>query len=72
MYSGESKAAGPSPITANGPDTGQTSQNPNDVSSNLDSGPALEVIELANGETIWFVFFPFIRKRLFQPLAGPL
>ncbi|KAF9566339.1 hypothetical protein CPC08DRAFT_116394 [Agrocybe pediades] len=51
MYSGESRAASVVPYDPNSP---PESQNPKGESSpGLEQGPALELIELANGETIW-------------------
>ena len=41
MYAGENKAS--NSAANDGPD----------MSANSESGPALEVVELANGETIW-------------------
>lgn len=45
MYSGESRA-----VSMDAGDDGQVPQ---------ETQPALEVIELANGETVWCVYFPW-------------
>lgn len=55
MYAGESKAASSPANDINSPDNLQPLQS--DVLPNSESRPALEVIELANGETIWSVIF---------------
>ena len=53
MYAGESRVSSMMPVDPNGPVDQQNSKAEQGVA---DSGPALEVIQLANGETIWLVF----------------
>jgi len=51
MYAGESRAAS---VVPNDPNSPYESQNPKGESSpGPEQGPALELIEMANGETIW-------------------
>ena len=54
MYAGESRVSSmAAPVDPNGPVDQQSSKT---EQGTADSGPALEVIQLANGETIWSVF----------------
>jgi hypothetical protein len=55
MYAGERKSVTSVPGDVNRPSTSMSSQsgNPDNITPS-DSGPAIELIELANGETIWF------------------
>jgi serine/arginine repetitive matrix protein 2 len=54
MYAGESRVSSmAAPVDPNGP---VDQQNSKAEQGSADSGPALEVIQLANGETIWSVF----------------
>lgn len=54
MYAGESRVSSmAAPVDPNGP---VDQQNSKAEQGAADSGPALEVIQLANGETIWSVF----------------
>ena len=46
MYSGEGKSSGVAAAESNGVPANQPD-------ANADNGPALELIELANGEMIW-------------------
>jgi hypothetical protein len=52
MYAGESRVSSMTPVDPNGPGDQQNSKAEQGAA---DSGPALEVIQLANGETIWSV-----------------
>jgi hypothetical protein len=53
MYAGESRVSSmAAPVDVNGPLDQQNSKTEQGTS---DSGPALEVIQLANGETVWSV-----------------
>jgi serine/arginine repetitive matrix protein 2 len=51
MYAGERAASS----AANDPNTPDTSLSHGDLLPASDTGPAVEVIELANGQTIWSV-----------------
>ena len=53
MYAGESRVPSMAPVDPNNP---VDQQNSKVEQGTADSGPALEVIQLANGETIWSVF----------------
>ena len=53
MYAGESRVSSMVPVDLNGL---VDPQNSKAEQGTADSGPALEVIELANGETVWLVF----------------
>lgn len=54
MYAGESRVSSMSaPVDSNGV---VDQQNSKAEQGAADSGPALEVIQLANGETVWSVF----------------
>ena len=54
MYAGESRVPGMAPVDPNGPVDQQNSKVEQGAADS--SAPALEVIQLANGETIWSVF----------------
>jgi hypothetical protein len=57
MYAGERKSVTSVPGDINRPNTSMSSQSGNpDNMTPSDSGPAIELIELANGEAIWFAF----------------
>jgi hypothetical protein len=62
MYAGESKAA--NSAGNEGPDVSTL--------TNSESGPALEVVELANGETIWLVAFPPQSSHICDSATGLL
>ena len=53
MYAGESRVSSMTPVDPNGPVDQQNSKVEQGAADS--SGPALEVIQLANGETIWSV-----------------
>jgi len=53
MYSGENKPATLAGFDPQGAQ--QAPQRATDGTTGSEGGPALEVIEMANGETIWFV-----------------
>jgi hypothetical protein len=56
MYAGDSKAPTSAANDAHGVIPSQSSRNLDpDHLTGSESGPALEVIEMANGETIWYV-----------------
>jgi hypothetical protein len=55
MYAGESRVPSMAPVDPNSP---MDQQNFKVEQGAADSGPALEVIQLANGETIWSVIVP--------------
>lgn len=55
MYAGESRVPSMAPVDPNSP---VDQQNFKAEQGAADSGPALEVIQLANGETIWSVIVP--------------
>ena len=70
MYSGESRVSSMVPVDPNGP---VDQQNPKAEQGAADSGPALEVIQLANGETIWSVFIvPMLLHYRSNTLSGLL
>lgn len=52
MYAGESRAAS---SAANVPITSDAPQSQGDYPPTSETGPALELVEFANGETIWWV-----------------
>jgi hypothetical protein len=54
MYTGDVKPAISVTADVQPPDTPASSSNPN-MPHNLEPGTAVEVLELANGETIWWV-----------------
>lgn len=61
MYSGDSRV-----VSMAAPDEGQAPQ---------EVHPALEVIELANGETVWYVFsevFPSLTELVFRNVINGL
>ena len=53
MYAGESRVSSMVPVDPNGP---VDQHNSKAEQGAADSGPALEVVQLANGETVWLVF----------------
>jgi len=59
MYAGESRVPSMASVDQNGPPMNQQNIKGEQQGAS-ESGPALEVIQLANGETIWSVSFFFV------------